>query len=187
MTEAQKEIEYLKEKRRRLLAQLHSDAHYEATETLGYGAHDPFNVPVCACERCAGEPVMTKIGEHSIRWILVCSCGNQVKEARRRPWEAALDWNMINSGTYCYRDMPLFGLSSLSPSDAHARLISIRANLVLRRKITGLSRVIGQRTREIEVPGKKFQERLDSYLAWCLWGLRLTKKAKKAKKAQPSL
>lgn len=172
------DIEYLKKKRRDLLEKLHSDSHYRATETIDYGEHDPFDVIVAACETCGKEPLMTKVQESPIRWMMVCSCGNQAKQACRRPWEAALDWNMINLATYSYQDLPLFGLSSLSPLDAHSRLVSIRNNLELRRKITGLSRVIGQRTREIDVPGKKFQERLDAYLRWALWGLRLTKHQK---------
>lgn len=172
------DINYLKEKRARLLSELHSDEHYDATETIAYGSHDPFDVPVCSCEQCGDKPVMSKVKDRPARWLMICSCGNQVKQARRRPWEAALDWNMINLGVYCYKDLPLFGLASLSVSDAHERLVSIRANLELRRSVTGLARVIGQRTREVEVPGKKYQERLDAYLQWCLWGLRLTKHKK---------
>lgn len=174
------EIGYLKEKRQRLLDELHSDEHYDATETIAYGEHDPFDVPVCACDRCGSLPSMTRVKNRPARWQMICRCGNQVKQARRRPWEAALDWNMTNLNSYSYEDMPLFGVSSLSVSDAHRRLVSIRANLELRRKITGLSRVIGQRTREIDVPGQKYQERLDCYLQWSLWGLRLTKYAMKS-------
>lgn len=174
------EIGYLKEKRQKLLDELHSDEHYDATETIAYGEHDPFDVPVCTCDKCGCEPAMTRVQDRPIRWQMVCPCGNQVKQARRRPWEAALDWNMTNLDGYSYADMPLFGLSSLSAFDAHCRLVSIRANLELRRKIAGLSRVIGQRTGEIEVPGKKYHERLDAYLQWCLWGLRLTKHAAKS-------
>ena len=169
------ETDYLREKRQRLLDELHSDSHYDATETIAYGAHDPFDVPVCACEKCDSTPAMNRVQDRPARWMMICECGNQVKQARRRPWEAALDWNMVNLANFHYQDVPLFGLSSLSQSDAHARLVSIRVNLELRRKVVGLSRVIGQRTREIEVPGKKYQERLDAYLQWCLWGLRLTK------------
>ena len=172
------EIRYLKEKRQRLLDELHSDEHYDATETIAYGEHNPFEVLVCACERCGTTPVMTKVQDRPARWLMVDSdCGHQAKQARRRPWEATLAWNMVNLNSYDYRDLPLFGLASLSPGDARERLVSIRTNLELRRKITGLSRVIGQRTREIEVPGKTYQERLDAYLQYCLWGLRLTKRA----------
>jgi len=176
------DIGYLKEKRKQALEDLHSDEHYDATETLAYGEHDPFDVPVCECEKCGSKPSMTRIKERPARWLMVCSCGNQVKQARRRPWEAALDWNMVNLGTYSYTEMPLFGLASLSLSDAHCRLVSIRANLELRRKIAGLSRVIGQRTGEVDIPGQKYQERLDCYRQWCLWGLRLTKHAKKSER-----
>lgn len=177
------DIEYLRAKRYKLLEELHSDEHYDATETIAYGEHDPFDVPLAACEQCGGHPRMMRASERPTRWKMICGCGNQVKQARKRPWEAALDWNMVNLSNTDYRELPLFGLSSLSPTEAHSRLVSIRANLELRRKIVGLSRAIGQRTREIEVPGKKYQERLDAYLQTCLWGLRLTKLAQKNEKS----
>lgn len=176
---AGEDIAYLRQKRARLLDELHSDEHYDATETIAYGEHDPFDVPVCSCEECGGTPIMTRVTDRPVRWLMVCCCGNQGSEGRRRPWEAALDWNMVNLSSYRYSDLPLFGLAYLSPSDAHGRLISIRGNLELRRKIVGLSNVIAQRTGEDGAPGKKYMERLAAYHHWCLWGLRLTKLAKK--------
>lgn len=175
------DLDYLRQKRNRLLEELHSNEHYDATETIAYGAHDPFEVPASACEKCQGTQRMIKVQEHPARWSMQCQCGNEAKTPRPRPWEAALEWNAINLSTVNYRALPLFGLSQLSPEDAHKRLVSIRENLELRRKITGLSRSVGQRTRdtgEVEVPGKTYQQRLSAYLAWCMWALRLTKLAK---------
>ncbi len=43
-------LEYAKEKREKLLAELKSDEHYSQTETVAYGHHDPLSVPVAACD-----------------------------------------------------------------------------------------------------------------------------------------
>ena len=168
-------IEYLREKRQALLDELHSDEHYEQTESVVFGDHDPFDVPVVRCEQCSGKPRMTRVSERPIRWASICECGRRAKPNRQRPWQGALEWNCINLLSSDYRALPLFGLAQLSPKAAHRRLTGIRRNLELRKNILGLTRNIGQRTREMEVPGKKFQERIEAYLQWCLWGLRMTK------------
>lgn len=176
------QLDYLRAKRQAILDELHSDEHYEDTETLYYGDHDPFSVPIAPCDGCGHLPRMIKDQERPVRWIMQCSCGERSSQSRPRPWQAALDWNMKNLSVFDYKELPLFGLGSLGPEDAHKRLVGIKSNLELRRKLLGLSRTIGQRTKEIEVPGKKYQERLDAYLQWSLWALRMTKLARSSKK-----
>ena len=180
----EKDLDFLRQKRRALLEELHSDEHYENVEAIAFGSHDPFDVPVASCEACGRQrlqPRMSRVKDKPARWVMVCHCERKSKVIRKRPWETVLEWNAINLAGFNYQEMPLFGLSKLSPSDAHKRLTGIRRNLELRKNIIGLERNIGQRTRdtgEMEVPGKTFQERIEAYLGWCLWGLRLTKLAK---------
>lgn len=74
--------------------------------------------------------------------------------------------------------MPLFGLRDLSPEMAHKRLAGMRRNLELRKNIAqieGTVAILTDRSIGIEQPGKGYTRKLDAYLMWCLWGLRLTK------------
>lgn len=107
-------LEYAQEKQQKLLEELRSDEHYDQTDTVAYGHHDPFSVPVTACENCGGYGQMRKVEQKAIRWVVVClGCGKQAKAPQKRPWQAALEWNQINLGGQDYRDLPLFGLSKL--------------------------------------------------------------------------
>lgn len=65
-------LEYAKEKREKLLAELKSDEHYSQTETVAYGHHDPLSVPVAACDSCHGRAQMQKVIGPPVRWNMVC-------------------------------------------------------------------------------------------------------------------
>jgi hypothetical protein len=72
-------LEYAKEKREKLLAELKSDEHYNQTETVAYGHHDPLSVPVAVCDSCHGRAQMQKVIGSPVRWNMVCLvCGKTV-------------------------------------------------------------------------------------------------------------
>ncbi|MFH7098409.1 hypothetical protein ACHWI2_38545, partial [Klebsiella pneumoniae] len=97
-------LEYAKEKREKLLAELKSDEHYSQTETVAYGHHDPLSVPVAACDSCHGRAQMQKVIGPPVRWNMVClGCGKAIQQIQKRPWQAAMAWNQINLGTQDYR------------------------------------------------------------------------------------
>jgi len=172
-------LEYAQEKRERLLAELRSDEHYEQTDTVAYGHHDPFSIPVTACDSCGGRGQMRKLETKGIRWAVVClGCGKQAVSPQRRPWQAALEWNQINLGTQDYRELPLFGLSRFEPNEARERMAGIRRNLELRKSLAGIERTIAHKT-DRRPPGKEFQQRLEAYLKWAMLALRLIKVAEK--------
>jgi len=171
-------LEYLIQKRQSLLDELHSDEHYESTPTIAYGHHDPLNVPEASCEICGNLPVMKKVDNPPLRWAMFCECGRRAKTDRKRPWQAALEWNWINLGSYDYQALPLFGLSNLEPDAARQRMAGIRRNLEVRKGLAGVETTIARKTNRsmgIEQPGKGYVERLDAYLMWAMWALRLIK------------
>jgi len=89
-----------------------------------------------------------------------------------------LEWNWINLSVYDYRSLPLFGLSSVGPTDARRRMACIRHNIELRKTLAGVETTIARKTNRsmgIEQPGKGYTERLESYLMWAMWALRLIK------------
>lgn len=173
-------VEYRQEKLQGLKQELQSDEHYDQTETLAYGHVDPFEVPLNTCDLCGGIGQMQRAEGGRTRWVVACkTCGHAPAEPQKRLWQAALEWNMKNLTTAApYNELPLFGLSRLTPAEATTRLAGIRRNLELRKKIAGLERSLAnvQGTRP---PGLKYQERLDAYLKWAMYGLRLTKLARK--------
>lgn len=171
-------LEYAIEKRDRILAELRSLEHYEQTETLAYGYHDPFSIPLARCDTCQGKAQMQKAADAPIRWSMVClGCGNSIREPRRRPWQAALAWNQVNLSSQNYQRLPLFGLADLKPDEAHERMAGIRHNLELRKSLAGIERTIAHK-KGLRPPGKLYQQRLDAYLQWALLALRLIKKRK---------
>lgn len=170
-------LEYAQEKREKLLQELRSDEHYEKTDTITYGHHDPFSVPLAICDSCGGRGQMRKVETSSIRWVVVClECEKQARELSKRPWQAALNWNQINLATQDYRELPLFGLSNLVPDDARKRMAGIRKNLELRKNLAGIERTIAHKTDQ-RPPGKEYQQRLEAYLKWSMLALRLIKVA----------
>jgi len=157
-------LEYAQEKRETILEELRSDSHYEQTDTLAYGEHEPFTVPLALCDCCQGDAQMQKQDQEPVRWIVACkSCRKKAKEAQKRPWQAALKWNDINLGTQDYRTLPLFGLSNLSPDEAKEKMAGIRRNLELRKNLAGIERTIAAKT-DKKPPGKQYQQRLSAYL-----------------------
>lgn len=172
-------LEYAQEKREKLLAELRSDEHYEQTDTVAYGHHDPFSVPVATCDSCEGRGQMRKLEQNGIRWVVVClGCGKQANVPQRRPWQAALEWNQINLGTQDYRELPLFGLSGFEPNEARERMAGIWRNLELRKNLAGIERTIAHKM-DLRPPGKEYQQRLEAYLKWAMLALRLIKVAEK--------
>ncbi len=166
---------YAKEKREKLLAELKSDEHYSQTETVAYGHHDPLSVPVAACDSCHGRAQMQKVIGPPVRWNMVClGCGKAIQQIQKRPWQAAMAWNQINLGTQDYRQLPLFGLGSLSPESARQRMVGIRRNLELRKSLAGIERTIAHKEGQ-RPPGKEYQQRLEAYLQWAMLALRLLK------------
>lgn len=169
-------LEYALEKRKTLLAELHSEEHYNQTPTLAFGYHDPFSVPEVVCEDCGCAPEMRAEGT---RYITGCPCGRRIKVPQKKHWQAALEWNWINLKAYDYRDLPLFGLSKLGPTEARERLAAIRRNLELRKTLAGVETTVARKTdRQVcQQPGKGYVEKLDAYLKWSMWALRLVKVA----------
>nr|WP_236901772.1 hypothetical protein [Enterobacter hormaechei]AXJ99535.1 hypothetical protein [Enterobacter hormaechei]AXJ99794.1 hypothetical protein [Enterobacter hormaechei] len=106
---------------------------------------------------------------------MVCLvCGKTIPQHRKRPWQAAIAWNQINLGTQDYRQLPLFGLGSLSPESARQKMVGIRRNLELRKSLAGIERTIAHREGQ-RPPGKEYQQRLEAYLQWAMLALRLLK------------
>ena len=94
-------------------------------------------------------------------------------------WQAALEWNWINLKSYDYRDLPLFGLSHLNPAEARVRLAAIRKNIELRKSLAAIETTVAIKTERgvCQKPGKGYREKLDAYLKWSMWALRLVKVA----------
>ena len=169
-------LEYMRDKRRKLLEELHSDEHSEQTPTLAFGTHDPLSVPLVVCDACGAQGQMQKVeGSKGARWVVRCrQCDKVSGQNRKRPWQAALDWNGRNLGSHRYQDLPLFGLARLNPEEAGERLKGIRRNLEIRTNLAGVERNIAQREGS-RPPGKEYQERLEAYLAWVMVAQRLVK------------
>jgi hypothetical protein len=169
-------LEYALEKRKALLAELKSGEHYDQTPTVAFGHHDPFSVPDVACESCGGDPIIQGEGT---RWVSGCVCGRRIKVPQKKHWQAALEWNWINLKSYDYRDLPLFGLSRLNPTEARERLAAIHKNIELRKALAAIETTVAVKTERkvCQKPGSGYREKLDCYLKWCMWALRLVKVA----------
>lgn len=169
-------LEYAKEKREKLLAELKSDEHYSQTETVAYGHHDPLSVPVAACDSCHGRAQMQKVIGPPVRWNMVCpGCGKAIQQIQKRPWQAAMAWNQINLGTQDYRQLPLFGLGSLSPESARQRMVGIRRNLGAEKEPRRYREDDSPQGRSTPTVWKEYQQRLEAYLQWAMLALRLLK------------
>src|SRR5699024_5555752 len=179
-------LAYAHEKRKRILQELRSDAHYRATDTIYYGEHDPFDVPLADCGTCGGKPTVRKVSAKPIRWRAVCGgCGNQHKAVSKWPWLAALNWNGINLASQDYHAFPMFGLSTLDPDAAREVVASIRRDLELRKALAGIETTIARKTGEISPPGRTYQQRLEAYLQWAMLALRLVKAEKMDQREEP--
>jgi len=171
-------LEYVKEKHTRLMQELTSDQHYENTDTLSYGTHDPLSVPVPKCDECGSIAQMQKVPGEKIKWRICCTgCEKTINAAQKRPWQAALMWCEINLGSMSYQELPLFGLSNVPQKVAKDKMIGIRRNLELRKNITGLERTIANKLKK-RPPGQEYQQRLDAYLKWAMLAIRLINQAR---------
>ena len=177
---------YLARKRRLILAELRSQAHFEATDTNLYEGHDPFDVPLARCESCGGKAIVECAGNNPPRWIVSCQgCERHTRETRAWPYLAALAWHQMNLSSLDYRELPLFWLNDLCPEAARKRMVGIRRDLELRTQLAGLDRQLA-RSQNRRPPGKTYQRRLAAYLQWALLALRLIKVAKARTDAVPS-
>ena len=166
---------YAQEKHSMLMGELKSDEHYDNTDTITYGSHNPLSVPVPNCDNCESKGQMQKVHGEKIKWKVTClGCNKTIQTPQRRPLQAALMWCEINLGSLTYKTLPLFGLSELSPSEAKQRMLGIRRNLELRKNITGLERTIANKLKK-RPPGREYQQRLEAYLKWSLLAIRLVK------------
>ena len=91
---------------------------------------------------------------------------------------ASLMWNGANLTTQCYKSMPLFGLTHMTPAEAKARISKVRHHLVLRISLCTVDRAIAEISASHSKPGLMFQQRLDAYLKWAMLAHRLVKIAK---------
>lgn len=167
------QIETFKLKRKALLDELHSDEHYENTETITYGDHDPFNIPMVKCDFCGSQGKVESVQQDNgkIKFSVRCTgCGNAHQTVTPSGQQAILRWNAINPKGLRYVDFPMFGLSNLTPQDAKTRMIGIRRNLEVRENLAALEStlnpVLGKRP-----PGKEYRKRLKMYVQWALWAL----------------
>jgi hypothetical protein len=100
-----------------------------------------------------------------------CACGAE-GQIGKHDWRAVLDWNKSPlSENPDYRTLPLFRLGNLDLDQARERLIGIRRDLELRSKEAGLRRDLG------EAVGRAYQQRLQAFLAWCIYAQGLVKLA----------
>jgi len=168
-------LAYVQEKHALLMNELKSDDHYDKTETLAYGDHDPLSVPVPKCDTCGSNGKMQKVPGEKIKWRVTClGCDKTIRTPQRRPWQAALMWCEINLGEMSYKELPLFGLENKSKKEARNKMVGIRRNLELRKNITGLERTIANKL-DKRPPGRDYQQRLEAYLKWTMLALKLIK------------
>lgn len=160
-----------------LKEELQSDEHYQRTETVAYGEEDPFNIPLNRCDHCGGNPEIRRPEIQIKRWRVICTeCKSTPTDLQRRPWQAALAWNSKNLARAHYTDIPFFGVGSLPPKEVTRRLNGIRLHLELLKRIAGLERSLFP-LEGTRLPGKGYQERIEAYLHWAIYGLRLAKLA----------
>jgi hypothetical protein len=170
---------YRTQKLAQIESELEEGKREQKLESLAFGEHDPFEVPMNSCENCGGTArVEQRTARKGLRFIARCQQCDVVpsEEWAKRPWLAALDWNGKNLGTAPhYAELPLFGLAGRSAEDAKAHLVAIRENLEKRRKAAGLRRSLRQEKQGPRPPGKQYQQKLDSYLKWSMYALRVMK------------
>lgn len=165
----------------KLRSQLSSEQHQIETPTLAYGPHNPLEVDLTLCDTCSGEGVLgqSNADNAKLRWQVRCRCCSKVSgQPTRNPWTAALMWNGVNLQSMRYSELPLFGLTDLSPRDAHERIKGIRANLVLRIALCSAQRQLFNAGGSNRKPGTTYTAKLEAYLMWAMLAHRLIKLAK---------
>lgn len=166
---------YLLDKRKKILEELDSDAHYLATETFYYGEMDPLDILEVPCDSCQGiaktVPTITTPCKYTVRCI---QCGKSIAEPQKKAWKAWLMWSCINLGSMDYRELPFFGLAKLASPAARKRMVGIRKDLELRREIAGLNSELNPRF-GLSRPSKKYLHHLEAYLCWATLALKLIK------------
>jgi len=166
-----KQLETFMNNRQKLLDELHSDEHYDATETLYYGEHDPFNIPMMRCDFCGETSEMIKEvkPKGGCKYYVRCrGCGNHHKTTGTTREQAILIWNSINPKGLRYKDFPMFGLANKTPEEARIRMIGIRRNLEIRENISALEQTINPIIGKIP-PSTSYRKRLKLYLHWVIW------------------
>lgn len=164
------------EKRQELLDELNSDQHYERTETTYYGSHNPFDVQLVNCDTCKVVPHVDKVSPTNNRWDIACpACKKRIQHAQIDLWKARLHWWQKNLGGHNYRELPLFGLSTLDVPAARRRMAGIRRDLEIKRGIADAEDLLSRIT-DIPPPGSDYVSRLDAYLGWTMLALALLKR-----------
>ena len=109
-------------KRQKIMGELRSTEHYEATETVTYGDHDPFSVPVPACDTCGQPPHIITPSSSERRWSVTChGCNKTIQSPQKSQWKASLLW--------CERNLGSMGADSTNKCDtfrAYQGLIALQ-------------------------------------------------------------
>lgn len=164
-------IQSLKLQRMDLLDELHSDGHFAATETITYGDHDPFDIPVMKCDKCGsvGELQREERPNGSNKYFVRCTgCGNFHKSLGSTPDQGKLLWNVINPKGLKYTDFPMFGLSNLTPEEARVRMVGIRRNLEIRENLASIETTLFP-IMDRRPPANMYRKRLKLYVHWAMW------------------
>ncbi len=158
-----------------LYAELKSDEHYQATDTLAYGHTNPFDVALARCDDCGALPEKKIVGAHKTRLVYQCAgCKKASKNVQKREWQAAIEWNMINLKSLSIQDIPLFEVSGMAPKEITKRVSGIRRNLEIRNKIAKIELELSKKTNR-RAPGSQYMLKLDVYLRWAMLALRVAK------------
>lgn len=162
--------------RRKLLDELNSDEHYERTETTYYGAHNPFEVQQVDCDTCKIPPHSGKASPNNNRWDIACpACKKRIQHPQIEQWKALLLWWQKNLGGHNYRELPLFGLSTLDAPAARRRMAGIRRDLELKKGLADAEELLAK-VIDIPAPGAEYQERIEAYMGWAMLALALLKR-----------
>lgn len=169
-------------RKKALLEVLRCELGNLTTSETPYGTHDPFEVPLATCDNCGGLPESLQLSapRHRPKWSVRCGdCEKNLRAPQKEKWMAALEWNSTNLCSLDYRDLPLFGLSHLTPWEASAQIKIIRSNILNRQELCSIDRSIAVFTGLAHRPGLRFRLRLDAYLKWTMLAQRLIKNARR--------
>lgn len=139
-------------------------------EWLDFGADDPLDADrwINACLHCRQVPTLAFNGKG---YQVCCVCGAEGAPSGVAAI-AAVNWNKSPRSAHpSYRDLPFFGLATLSPASAHSKLATIRAYLEEQK------RRCEWRTRHRIGTGHRYHQRIRVYLVWSIYAQGLVKEA----------
>lgn len=146
--------------------------------TEPYGTQDPLSVHLASCDACgsSSELVPIRSANKRLRWGARCTgCRKAPVPPQKEQWMAALEWNSVNLGSQCYRDITMFELGNLNRHEASIKVSMVRKHITLRIQLCGIERSIAAYTKSGYQPGKRYRLRLDAYLKWAMLAHRLIK------------